>query len=115
MPRVLRTRATGRDAVWFECPGCNLVHLTPIDRNDGGVRPAWTFNGDLERPTLSPSILRSGGVRCHSFVQAGSIRFLDDCDHELAGQTVELPEIDAAVDMETAIVSHLRDEDGDQT
>lgn len=31
---------------------------------------------------------------CHSFVRDGKIQFLGDCTHELAGQTVDLPEID---------------------
>lgn len=30
---------------------------------------------------------------CHSFVTEGKIRFLQDCSHALAGQTVDLPEI----------------------
>jgi hypothetical protein len=29
---------------------------------------------------------------CHSFVTDGRIQFLGDCTHELAGQTVELPD-----------------------
>lgn len=31
---------------------------------------------------------------CHSFVENGMIRYLDDCTHSLVGQTVELPDID---------------------
>jgi hypothetical protein len=31
---------------------------------------------------------------CHSFVRDGRIEFLSDCTHSLAGQTVELPEIE---------------------
>ena len=31
------------------------------------------------------------GTCCHSFVRDGRIQFLDDCSHELAGQTVDLP------------------------
>jgi len=30
---------------------------------------------------------------CHSFVTDGRIQFLGDCTHNLAGQTVDLPEI----------------------
>jgi hypothetical protein len=36
-----------------------------------------------------------GGYKCsvcHSFIQEGSIIFLDDCTHTLRGQTVPLPE-----------------------
>lgn len=61
--------------------------------------PYWEFNGNVDKPTVSPSILvRSGrngrnGV-CHSFIKNGRIQFLGDCTHELAGQTVEIPEWD---------------------
>jgi hypothetical protein len=52
---------------------------------------------------LTPSILKqphdptpeypNTGKRCHSFVNDGSVQFLGDCEHELAGQTVAmLPE-----------------------
>jgi hypothetical protein len=29
---------------------------------------------------------------CHSFIIDGRIQFLGDCDHELASQTVEIPD-----------------------
>jgi hypothetical protein len=54
----------------------------------------------MENPTLSPSILvhksLENGERvsyCHSFVKNGQIQFLSDCQHELVGQTIELPNI----------------------
>lgn len=31
---------------------------------------------------------------CHSFVRDGMIQFLTDCTHKLAGQTVELPDVE---------------------
>lgn len=31
--------------------------------------------------------------RCHSFIREGKIQFLSDCSHELAGMTVDLPNI----------------------
>lgn len=31
---------------------------------------------------------------CHSFITDGKIQYLSDCTHELAGQTIELPEIE---------------------
>lgn len=34
------------------------------------------------------------GVRCHSFVRDGKIEFLGDCTHEMAGTTIELPDVD---------------------
>lgn len=81
----------------FDCPGCGEPHVIPT------VGPkAWGFNGSLEAPTFSPSILvqwrhhdgqESREHRCHSYVRDGKIEFLSDCGHALAGRTVELPEV----------------------
>lgn len=78
------------DRLTLRCPGCGTFHQ--VDRG-------WTFNGDFERPTLSPSILarwesegRSTKV-CHSFVVDGQIQFLNDCTHSRAGETIDLPEV----------------------
>jgi hypothetical protein len=69
----------------FYCPGCKEDHLFTIDR--------WTFNGDLERPTFTPSLLYpSKAIRCHLYVTDGKIQYLTDCGHELAGQTVDVPD-----------------------
>ena len=53
----------------------------------------WQFNGDVERPTFTPSVLERYGDSevNHYFVTDGRIQFLADCTHELAGQTVDLP------------------------
>ena len=60
----------------------------------------WGFNGDLDHPTFTPSVLNISNwgperreLRCHSFVTGGRIEFLGDFPHTLAGQTVDLPEI----------------------
>jgi len=77
----------------FACPGCGFDHWF---KTTGGA-PRWTWNGSFDRPTLSPSLLvttPTPGRRCHSFIRDGRIQFLRDCDHALAGQTVDLPEID---------------------
>jgi hypothetical protein len=105
----------------FKCPGCGDNHAVNVNNPEPG--PNWTFNGDANNPTFSPSLLvRSGHyaghhkpgddcwctyneqhteekVRftcyvCHSFIRDGKIQFLGDCTHALAGQTVELPEIE---------------------
>lgn len=75
----------------FWCPACDIYHAVNIE--PGG----WTFNGDEDKPTFSPSILFHGdengfgGFRCHSFVRDGQIQYLTDCTHDLAGKTVPLP------------------------
>lgn len=75
----------------FFCPGCNQHH---------GFDSRWTFNGDFERPTFSPSLMVTLGHHpdppdiCHSFVRDGRIEYLNDCTHSLAGQTIDLPDVE---------------------
>lgn len=78
-------RATG-PAYYFYCPGCKNYHV---------FDSRWQFNGDLDKPTFSPSLLCNPDHverRCHSFVRGGKIEYLSDCHHELAGQIVEMLE-----------------------
>lgn len=42
------------DLVWFWCAGCETHHAIDPTR--------WTWNGDSEKPTFSPSILVTGYV-----------------------------------------------------
>ena len=94
----------------FCCPGCDMAHAVRVGDGSG---PRWGWNGDIDRPTFTPSVLvtcvepmtdaehdaymRGAGLpsppslRCHSFVTDGRIQFLSDCTHALAGQTVPLP------------------------
>jgi hypothetical protein len=85
----------------FACPGCAEMregsvglHILPVNA-PRLEKPSWDFDGNLEAPTLSPSILTrngDGGV-CHSFIQQGQFQFLGDCTHSMAGQTVPMPEL----------------------
>lgn len=76
------------------CPACETHHFFRV--------PGWYFNGDMEAPTFSPSIIVRGGPAlddgsdrvCHSFVRNGKIEYLADCTHAMAGQTVEIPDLD---------------------
>lgn len=96
MPKVMEMRdQSGQHHGWLiHCPACEYGHL--FDKR-------WTFNGDLEKPTFRASMLVYEGFwpdgersrhRCHSFVTDGKIQFLSDCTHAMAGQTVNLPEVD---------------------
>ena len=88
----------------FFCPGCKSAHsvyTAPHGVENKG--PVWGFNGSMDKPTFSPSLLMSavpahdewpGIPRCHLFIRDGQIQFLDDCEHALKGQTVEIPEWD---------------------
>ena len=92
------------DAIMIWCPGCTLM-ISPDEPDEGGLHllpvnsttktPSWTWDGSLDRPTLSPSILTtySADRRCHSFLSGGFWDFLADCTHVLAGQTVPMPDL----------------------
>lgn len=73
----------GGPMLWFWCPGCQMYHM--FDKR-------WQWNGDIDRPTFTPSLLcdEHGDRRCHSFVTDGKINYLSDCHHALAGQSVEM-------------------------
>lgn len=89
----------------FWCPGCDHAHCIHVAGE--GPHPRWGWNGNVDKPTFTPSILVKTGRAvdpafepepgdppevCHSFVTDGRIQFLGDCTHALAGQTVDLPE-----------------------
>jgi len=87
------------DRVYFDCPACGTMHAVTID-DKARPQPVWTWNQSLDKPTFTPSILVKHYIGdqikliCHSFVTDGKIQYLNDCTHELAGQTVELPDFD---------------------
>ena len=86
--------------LWLWCPGCDGPHTVTVADETGkapSVGPVWTWNGDVDAPTIQASILvtsHAAGVevlRCHSFVEEGRWRYLADSTHALAGQTVDVP------------------------
>lgn len=92
---------------YVECPKEDATHITLNVPGPSGERPlpvitsgkregtgCWTWNGSTDKPTLKPSVLTTGhNFRCHSWINDGKVKFLNDCTHELAGQTVELMEV----------------------
>jgi len=76
---VVHLATDGMRIIW--CPGCDRAH---------GYDSRWAFNGDLDRPTFTPSLVVEESALCHSFVTDGRIQFLADSTHALAGQTVDL-------------------------
>ena len=90
MPKVIELKRPNgeRNLYAIFCPGCECLH---------GFDERWTFNGDFEKPTFSPSMLVNKNEperQCHSFVSNGRIQFLNDCFHQYAGQTLDLEDID---------------------
>lgn len=89
------------EALMFVCPGCiefgySGIHMLAV--NSIEKKPSWTWDGNAERPTLSPSILTRYETPekknvCHSFLRNGVFEFLNDCTHSLAGQKVPMPHL----------------------
>jgi hypothetical protein len=94
----------GADRYFHWCPACEEAHPLP-DR--------WTFNGNLDAPTFSPSFRHTGKqiekingkwtgewVRdaagkpldwcCHYILTNGVLNFCGDCTHAMAGKSVPM-------------------------
>jgi hypothetical protein len=87
------------EALMFICPGCATdeasgLHMLPVNSSET-TQPSWEWDGNLEAPTLNPSILTGKGseVICHSFLKAGVFEFLTECTHEFAGQSIPMPDL----------------------
>lgn len=101
--KFLRKSSTG---YLHYCPACENVHQYRVG---GDISPQWTFDGNVDKPTFSPSMLifhtdryADGGILlnppqrrtiCHYTMTAGMIYFHGDSPHKLSGQTVPLPEL----------------------
>ena len=105
--RTANDHGTIYQCLAFVCPGCESsgngtgLHMLPVNTEEH--YPSWDWDGNIEAPTLSPSILThtkpyvdgKGTGICHSYLKAGVFEFLSDCTHSMAGQNVpalELPE-----------------------
>lgn len=87
-----------KDGILHWCPACEEAHHFTTS----GVT-AWTFDGNIEAPTFSPSMLirwgkycvpdswDEGGV-CHYILTGGIINYCGDSTHEMAGKSVLLPD-----------------------
>lgn len=95
------------------CPGCRHMHCINVEQPTrpypefnyaGGVQ--WSFNGNVDRPSFTPSMLISTGgwkrpdgsevpkvTLCHYVMTDGVINYCADSAHELKGQAVALPDL----------------------
>jgi hypothetical protein len=74
------------------------------------AKAKWEFNGDLDAPTISPSVNESWGPipesyrqpgepetgRNHYIISDGKITYCPDCTHEFRGQTLPLSDFTEA-------------------
>lgn len=84
------------DCIAWYCLGCRHLHPVQINRpaNDPTAH-SWAWNGDVIKPSFSPSIVTrmAANQLCHCFVVGGTVKYLKDCTHHYADQTIELPDI----------------------
>lgn len=109
--KILKKYDTGVYA--FYCPGCESKHIYTTKDNPN-AQLHWVFNGNMEAPTFTPSLLNrwgkhadpnwqepneeapSGGWSgiCHLFVTNGKIIYCGDSTHKYAGQTIDMIDLD---------------------
>lgn len=108
MDRLSDKVAKGGGRLWHWCPACDHLHAYRIE---GDGRPMWRWNGDVQSPTLEPSMLcftthdehgdplPSGQRRtlCYYFLRGGALEFCSDSPHPWSGKTVPLPDLPAWV------------------
>lgn len=79
-----------QDRYLHYCPACDEVHSLP---------DSWSFNGDVNKPTFTPSFKHSGYCEdkvihiCHYILTDGIINYCGDCTHSMAGKSIPLPEL----------------------
>lgn len=102
-----KMRRTTDGFAWW-CPACFEMHPLPS---------GWTFDGNLDAPTFSPSFKHTGKMAvkdadgewtgewvrdadgkpkdwcCHYVVTAGQVAYCGDCTHGMAGQTIPMPDL----------------------
>ena len=89
------------------CPACQEMHT---------LFSSWNFNGNLDKPSFTPSFSHKGLKRifkdghwtgewertpngdpiefiCHYILTDGILNYCGDCTHPLAGLRVELPDL----------------------
>lgn len=83
----------------FVCPACDCWHsITTLKKNNVGAQ--WKFNGDLLKPTVSPSVHikikkpQGDTYTCHLFIRDGRIEYLKDCTHDKRDSTILMEPID---------------------
>lgn len=92
-----KLRSVGSCRIAYWCQGCENTHQVAVRE---GPHPCWSWDGNVEAPTFSPSVLvtykdlsgEGQDERCHTFIRGGMVEFLSDCSHKFAGQTLPLPD-----------------------
>ncbi len=112
MGKVSRYLRRGTTGYFHWCPACQEMHPLP---------DSWTFNGNVDKPTFSPSFKHEGlklnkdangkwvgegrdawlydangkpiSEVCHYILTDGVLNFCGDCTHDMAGKSVPMAEL----------------------
>lgn len=107
MGQVSSKLRRGETQYFHWCPACEEMHQLP---------DSWSFDGNLEFPTFTPSFKHSGVKTinvngewtgewerdengkpvpfiCHYVLTNGILNFCADCTHSMAGTSTPLPEL----------------------
>lgn len=80
----------------FWCPACQFGHGVWTTEANAHTGARWTFDGNFEIPTISPSLLIHHGANgkeiCHTVVSCGVINYCSDCTHAMAGKSIPMEE-----------------------
>lgn len=92
--------AKGEDGprmLMYFCPACGEYHGVPIDGPSVPNRGPWTWDGNREHPTLTPSVRvwidgeeASNRRQCHHVITNGVITFQAD-SWKRPGESLPLP------------------------
>ena len=94
-----------------------LTGVRVVPKCIGSIPDTWSFNGNVERPTFTPSVKITGKQRitdglangnaaptgkaldgcCHYILTDGVLNFCGDCTHALVGKSVPLPPLPQGV------------------
>ena len=103
--KLIRTNTCPEDGsilYAFRCPACGHAHGFTVGGTNPHGQPRWTFNGNFEKPTFTPSLRcmdqRPGAkdwfTSCHLVLTDGMIAYCGDCPHAFAGKTVPMVPFD---------------------
>lgn len=90
------TTDLGDEHWWFWCPGCDTHHMFRTKLGPNRTGPVWekvkdelTFKPSLLLRVRSP-ISGKMMIKCYLYLKKGKVKYLNDCDHHLKGQTISV-------------------------
>jgi hypothetical protein len=90
----------GTKYLYFQPEGMKVMSVPVITSGSRDKTNAWTWNGDLEKPTIKPSVLHTYSksydvgeykeIKIHFWLNDGVCKCLSDCTDGNANKTLEL-------------------------